>query len=108
MQIIGNADLEYLTEKSKAFATRCMKEPCNSLDLLQGIVDLVDVQSETQTHANLLLNRLTQKEPELLCLGLSSIQVRRLMVTSSVLQPYIKISFFSLRRILSSRDSVCV
>ncbi|GAB5590858.1 CCR4-NOT core subunit cdc39 [Umbelopsis nana] len=74
MQIIGNADLEYLTEKSKAFATRCMKEPSNSLDLLQGIVDLVDVQSETQTHANLLLNRLTQKEPELLCLGLSSIQ----------------------------------
>jgi hypothetical protein len=72
-QIIRNEDLGVLTEKSKASVIRYMNEPCNSLDLLYGLVELVDTQAES--HASLLLNHLVQKEPELLCLGLSSIQV---------------------------------
>ncbi|CAO3672991.1 unnamed protein product [Umbelopsis ramanniana] len=70
--VIHTEDLEVLTEKSKALASRFMKEPCNSLDLLRGLVDLVHTQAET--HASLMLNHLVQKEPELLCIGLCSIQ----------------------------------
>jgi len=71
--VIHTEDLEVLSEKSKALASRFIKEPCNSLDLLRGLVELVDTQAET--HASLMLNHLVQKEPELLCIGLCSIQV---------------------------------
>jgi hypothetical protein len=71
--VIQNTDLEYLTEKSKASAMRCMSQQCNCLDLLQAIIALVDTPAEA--NVNVLLNRLIQKEPELICVGLASFQV---------------------------------
>lgn len=81
--IISSADLEYLTEKSKAFAMRCISQQSNCLDLLQAIIALVDTPAEA--NVNVLLNRLIQKEPELICVGLACFPVstRRLSIATT-------------------------